>query len=75
MNKNLLLLGLLSCALTTPALAEDVENADKAKTSVAENGAKVKENLKTESLSDNDDRQSQVAKACRAFRSADMAKR
>ena len=32
MNKNLLLLGLLSCALTTPALAEDVENADKAKT-------------------------------------------
>lgn len=63
MNKNLLLLGLLSCALTTPALAEDVENADKAKTSVAENGAKVKENLKTESQSDNEDRQSQVAKA------------
>lgn len=41
MNKDLLLLGLLSCALTTPALAEDVEDADKAKTSVAENGAKV----------------------------------
>ena len=45
MNKNLLLLGLLSCALTTPALAEDVEDADKAKTWL-KNGAQPTDTVK-----------------------------
>ena len=45
MNKNLLLLGFLSCALTMPAVAEEVEDASKAKAPVAENGESVKKNV------------------------------
>ena len=45
MNKNLLLLGILSCALTMPAVAEEVEDASKAKAPVTENGESVKKNV------------------------------
>ena len=45
MNKNLLLLGFLSCALTMPAVAEEVEDASKAKAPVTENGESVKKNV------------------------------
>lgn len=53
MNKKLLLLGLLACGLSVPAMADEAANAGKAKDSATTTGAKVENTSATDGRSDN----------------------
>ena len=67
MNKNLLLLSALSCALAMPASAEEKEEANKAKTTTTENSASIEKKLSTENKTDNDAKVERLANALSRF--------
>ena len=54
MNKNLLLLSALSCALAMPASAREKEEASKTEATATENSASIEKKLDTENKTDNE---------------------
>ena len=67
MNKNLLLLSALSCALAMPASAREKEEASKTEATATENSASIEKKLDTENKTDNDAKVERLANALSRF--------
>lgn len=67
MNKNLLLLSALSCALAMPASAREKEEASKTEATATESSASIEKKLDTENKTDNDAKVERLANALSRF--------
>ena len=67
MNKNLLLLSALSCALAMPASAREKEEASKTEATATESSASIEKKLDTENITDNDAKVERLANALSRF--------
>ena len=67
MNKNILLLSALSCALAMPASAREKEEASKTEATATENSASIEKKLDTENKTDNDAKVERLANALSRF--------